>query len=66
MVHLIASLDGPMIEYVNKMLERGEGRGEKGEGREERGGENEAVTEIRRGGLPRRNKGCACTSGIPW
>ena len=38
MVHLIASLDGPMIEYINKMLERGEGRGEKGEGREERGG----------------------------
>ena len=41
---------------------------ESGEWRVERGerGENEAVTETWRDGLPRRNKGCAWTSGIPW
>ena len=41
MVHLVASLDDSMFKYINKMLERGEGRGEgrgeRGEGRGESG-----------------------------
>ena len=59
MVHLVASLDGPTIVYINKLYER-EGRRERGEKRA-RSSNKDKEGQF----TSTRIKSCAVTKGIP-